>query len=616
MRILTWNINGVRTLNQYHPWYTLKTLEAMLESEEIKSDIFCFQEMKIARTAIDRSIALPGPYDAFFSLPLGKSKGGYSGVAVYADSRTVRPMKAEEGLSGLLQPKPSLSLEERVSRHYRQAHLLDFIPDEKGAIPSDVIELDNEGRALVLDFGLFVLINTYCPAEASENRLSFKINFHNMLRERVRILIEEEHREVIVVGDINICSQPIDHCDGRLQSKRSVWWDHPPRVWLRDWLQPTGKLVDLTRKFWPDRTGMYTCWNTLIDARTANYGTRIDYVLCTEGLIPWIMHSDILPNVHGSDHCPVFVDFFDEITLPDGKVRRLREEMKYDPTRALPRIATRNWDEFSNKQPLLSSFFGKTAITPPIDRPPSSSCDPKEQPMSQAPETTFETSHSPDSLSDAASNAVSRDTAPLPAQVVVGAPSSAPKSQRQATSQDRNKGKDAKKRPKNRQLKLSSFFGAKGAAESSTQAVPSKVKSSKSRTPSQRTPSQSTQNSTSEIEDSEDDVCWEKIIGQSGASESSKAAWSNILTRPSAPKCSGHGLPAKEFVVNKPGPTKGRHFYLCSLPVGTGYDAGHSKRLREEVNPEFRCNFFMWASDVKKRAVASQSSPSTKKQRL
>ena len=38
-------------------------------------------------------------------------------------------------------------------------------------------------------------------------------------------------------------------------------------------------------------------------------------------------------------------------------------------------------------------------------------------------------------------------------------------------------------------------------------------------------------------------------------------------------------------------------------PVGPGYDRGKAERLREEVNPKYRCNFFKWASDVKKEAI-------------
>lgn len=169
------------------------------------------------------------------------------------------PVKAEEGLSGTLQPKPPLTPEERISRSYPYAHELELVPDEQGQVPSDLVDLDAEGRALVLDFGLFVLINVYCPNEGSDARAPFKMNYHLMLKERVRRLIEDEGREVIVVGDINICAAPIDHCDGHLESNANDFWVHPARAWMREWIGPDGPMVDVLRTTWPDRKGMYTC---------------------------------------------------------------------------------------------------------------------------------------------------------------------------------------------------------------------------------------------------------------------------------------------------------------------------------------------------------------------
>ena len=55
--------------------------------------------------------------------------------------------------------------------------------------------------------------------------------------------------------------------------------------------------------------------------------------------------------------------------------------------------------------------------------------------------------------------------------------------------------------------------------------------------------------------------------------------------------------------MNKPGPNKGRAFYLCARPVGPGYDKGRHERRREEVDHRYKCNFFMWASDVKRDAM-------------
>ena len=64
---------------------------------------------------------------------------------------------------------------------YRAAHELALVPDADEQTPNDLLTLDLEGRALVLDFGLFVLINLYCPNEGSDARFPYKMTYHLML---------------------------------------------------------------------------------------------------------------------------------------------------------------------------------------------------------------------------------------------------------------------------------------------------------------------------------------------------------------------------------------------------------------------------------------------------
>ena len=213
-------------------------------------------EMKSSRRALPRDVAIPPKYSSFFSFPA--AKGGYSGVAVYARSDTATPLKAEEGLSGKLQPKPPLTAQERISSRYPSVHDINTFPDEKGNMPINFDALDSEGRGLVLDFGLFVLINVYCPNETSDARTSFKMNYHLLLEERVRILMQEG-REVIVLGDMNICATPEDHCEGHLPSVADTFWEHPARAWFQKWLHPQGPMADVVRTYWPERKGMFTC---------------------------------------------------------------------------------------------------------------------------------------------------------------------------------------------------------------------------------------------------------------------------------------------------------------------------------------------------------------------
>ena len=218
--------------------------------------------MKSTRTSLPRDVAIPDKYTSFFSFP--SAKGGYSGVAVYTKTAVAVPLKAEEGLSGAASTQPTgksprLPQEERVSPSYPSVDDINLFEDEQGNLPSSFASLDAEGRALILDFGLFVLINVYCPNETSDARLSYKMNFHLLLQERVRVLVEEQHREVIVLGDINVCAAPLDHCDGHLPSNAAAFWEHPARAWFRGWLEPHGRMVDVVRRCWPERKGMFTC---------------------------------------------------------------------------------------------------------------------------------------------------------------------------------------------------------------------------------------------------------------------------------------------------------------------------------------------------------------------
>jgi AP endonuclease-2 len=108
--------------------------------------------------------------------------------------------------------------------------------------------------------------------------------------------------------------------------------------------------------------------------RPSNYGSRIDYILCSPGLRPWIKGGDIQNKVFGSDHCPVYIDLHDSITTQTGEVLHIKDQLNppnrppstaplypTDPPRTAPeppRFATKFLDEFSGKQQTLKSFFG------------------------------------------------------------------------------------------------------------------------------------------------------------------------------------------------------------------------------------------------------------------
>lgn len=75
-----------------------------------------------------------------------------------------------------------------------------------GLDAAELRDLDCEGRVTVVDLGLFVLISIYSPNLTNEARGSFKDYFNLLTEARVRALIQAG-REVVVAGDLNICSQ-------------------------------------------------------------------------------------------------------------------------------------------------------------------------------------------------------------------------------------------------------------------------------------------------------------------------------------------------------------------------------------------------------------------------
>jgi AP endonuclease 2 len=121
---------------------------------------------------------------------------------------------------------------------------------------------------------------------------------------------------------------------------------------------------------------IHSGWNTKISAREANYGTRIDYVLVTPGLMPWIKAADIQPStgIKGSDHCPIFVDLHDEITTDAGEKLVLRDLMNMgagSAKREPPRLVVKYWPEFQGKQMLMSNFFTKRGAEAPPSQAPT-----------------------------------------------------------------------------------------------------------------------------------------------------------------------------------------------------------------------------------------------------
>lgn len=258
---------------------------------------------------------------------------GYSGVAIYTRNATCAPIRAEEGITGVLCPPRSstkfreLPDDQQIGGYPRSGQLSGNIEDS---------ELDSEGRCVVLEFPAFVLLGVYSPASRNESRDDFRVAFLEALDVRIRNLAAAG-KQVVLTGDLNVIRSAADStnvAEGLRKEGMALddWMSMPSRrifnqlifegtvLGQRDEARQRPVLWDLCRCFHPNREGMNTCWDTKRNTRPANNGSRIDYVLCTDGLKSWFTHADIQEGLMGSDHCPVFATMADAVVDGHGSV--------------------------------------------------------------------------------------------------------------------------------------------------------------------------------------------------------------------------------------------------------------------------------------------------------
>jgi len=335
-KILSWNINGIRTFENIE-----KTLS------ELDSDIVCFQETKVSRDMLLERVACVPGYSSYFSF--SRRRVGYSGVATYCKA-TATPVWTQDGLT---------------SGPGSRELAMEFNREELRA-------LDSEGRCVITSHNIqggcnLSILNLYCPRAdpEREDRARFKLHFYKAVDIVCHSLLARGDH-VVVLGDINCSHRQIDHCDpyeefGERPDRRFL--DHFLEELKAEKAEPKGKHVkdgeeldgwecstvelaekqfnDSFRIFNPERSSAFTCWNTEKNCRSTNYGTRIDYVFTSLGLRPLLTHSDILPDVHGSDHCPVYATF----------------SLTFTPCSRPPEGCSKYFKEFQGKQVKVSNFF-------------------------------------------------------------------------------------------------------------------------------------------------------------------------------------------------------------------------------------------------------------------
>lgn len=248
MKIISWNINGVRAITKKDFFDDFSTMDP---------DIICFQETKAQDDEVKTALSKITHYHQYYN---SAARKGYSGVAV-------------------------LSKKEPLAVTYDMG----------------VAEHDNEGRVICLEFETFFLVNVYVPNSGQQlERLDYRKTWDDDFRSYLINL--KKSKSVILCGDLNVAHRPIDLKNDKANYNKTAGYTQI-EIDGMDNLLDTG-FVDTYRHFHPDSVA-YTYWSYRFKARERNSGWRIDYFLVSEALLKKIKNVAILSEYYGSDHCPI-----------------------------------------------------------------------------------------------------------------------------------------------------------------------------------------------------------------------------------------------------------------------------------------------------------------------
>jgi len=247
VKLISWNVNGIRAALR-------KGFLDFLAKES--PDIMCVQETKASREDVE--IEWPG-YEAHWN---AAEKKGYSGVLT-------------------LTKKPPLGIARGIS----------------------IADHDREGRVLTCEFDDFFLVNVYVPNSQRElTRLVYRQTWDRDFLSYLHSL--EKTKPVIFCGDLNVAHTEIDLARPKDNMKNHGF---TPEERAGFDAIVAGGFVDTFREF-EKGGGHYTWWSQMGGARGRNIGWRIDYFLVSTALRPRLQSARILPDVVGSDHCPVALE--------------------------------------------------------------------------------------------------------------------------------------------------------------------------------------------------------------------------------------------------------------------------------------------------------------------
>ncbi|MDR1797707.1 MAG: exodeoxyribonuclease III [Clostridiales Family XIII bacterium] len=252
MRIVTWNVNGLRAALG----------KGFLDfCDTVEADVYCLQETKMQPGQAE--VDLPG-YEQYWNSAVKK---GYSGTAVFT---RVKPLSV--------------------------------------AYDIDAEGHDTEGRSITVEYEDYYLVCEYTPNARNDDsgglaRIGYRLEWEAARRAYLSKL--DRAKPVVLCGDLNVAHEEIDLKNPGPNRGHAGFSDEEREAFSA--LLGAG-FADAFRRLYPDREGAYTWWSYRFGARANNAGWRIDYFVVSERLMPAVADVTILSEVTGSDHCPVLLD--------------------------------------------------------------------------------------------------------------------------------------------------------------------------------------------------------------------------------------------------------------------------------------------------------------------
>jgi exodeoxyribonuclease-3 len=263
MRIISWNVNGIRAVHKKDLFVPFV--------KKYKPDIICLQETKAEQHQSE--VDLP-EYEEYWNS--SSTKKGYSGTAIFSKEKPIKVI-------------PDIPKE--IAKKYK------IVADKYG-------DANAEGRVICAEFKNFFVVTVYTPnAKDDLSRVPLR---HKVWDKAFLAYMKEldKKKPVVFCGDLNVAHTPEDLARPKENIGKKGFTDEE-REGFQNFVD--AGFVDTFRIF-TNGNGHYTWWSHFAGARARNVGWRIDYFLVSSKLKPKVKSASILPEVMGSDHCPIVLE--------------------------------------------------------------------------------------------------------------------------------------------------------------------------------------------------------------------------------------------------------------------------------------------------------------------